>query len=35
MADFETDPVLPKGAKDPIGQRSLFDDLAKKDEAAN
>jgi hypothetical protein len=35
MAEFETDPVLPKVAKGPIGQRSLFDDLAKKDEAAN
>jgi hypothetical protein len=27
MADFKTDPIPKKGAKENIGQRSMFDDL--------
>lgn len=35
MAEFETNPIRPKDKDAAVGQHSLFDDLAKNDEAAN
>jgi hypothetical protein len=35
MAEFETNSIRPKDKDAAVGQHSLFDDLAKNDEAAN